>query len=166
MDREIQDKQSKIEYVRTCANYLLSKTVDARGLSINMNELTKFCQQLRDLTKRITKLKQKLMNTSVSPTRASSPLHESLRSLTSSPVPSRSRSPQRLLRSRDRFLRSYGHIEWGDRYQRAQELLADFEDILLQINGDFLAKEETFHSPVASGVHLESVSNEFTYVRD
>jgi hypothetical protein len=42
---------------------LLGKTVDARGLSINMNELTKFCQQLRDLTKRIKKLKQKLMNT-------------------------------------------------------------------------------------------------------
>jgi hypothetical protein len=64
MDREIQEKQTKIEYVRTCATYLLSKTVDARGLSINMNELTKFCQQLRDLTKRIKKLKQKLMNSS------------------------------------------------------------------------------------------------------
>lgn len=63
MDREIQEKQTKIEYVRSCANYLLSKTVDARGLTINMNELTKFCQQLRDLTKRIQKLKQKLMNT-------------------------------------------------------------------------------------------------------
>ena len=62
MDREIQEKQTKIEYVRTCANYLLGKTVDARGLSINMNELTKFCQQLRDLTKRIKRLKQKLMN--------------------------------------------------------------------------------------------------------
>jgi hypothetical protein len=64
MDREIEEKQNKIEYVRTCANYLLSKTVDARGLTINMNELTKFCQQLRDLTKRIKKLKQKLMNSS------------------------------------------------------------------------------------------------------
>jgi len=64
MDREIQEKQTKIEYVQTCANYLLTKTVDARGLTINMNELTKFCQQLRDLTKRIKKLKQKLMNTS------------------------------------------------------------------------------------------------------
>lgn len=61
MDREIQEKQTKIEYVRTCANYLLNKTVDARGLTINMNELTKFCQQLRDLTKRISKLKQKLL---------------------------------------------------------------------------------------------------------
>jgi hypothetical protein len=29
-----------------------------------MNELTKFCQQLRDLTKRIKKLQKKLMNTS------------------------------------------------------------------------------------------------------
>ncbi|CAF4870940.1 unnamed protein product, partial [Rotaria sp. Silwood1] len=64
MDREIQEKQTKIEYVRTCANYLLSKTIDARGLTINMNELTKFCQQLRDLTKRIKKLKQKEMNSS------------------------------------------------------------------------------------------------------
>jgi hypothetical protein len=64
MDREIQEKQTKIEYVQTCANYLLSKTIDARGLTINMNELTKFCQQLRNLTKRIKKLKQNLMNTS------------------------------------------------------------------------------------------------------
>ena len=64
MDREIQEKQSKIEYVQTCANYLLSKTVDARGLTINMNELTKFCQQLKDLTKRIQKLKQNLLNAS------------------------------------------------------------------------------------------------------
>ena len=61
MNSEIQEKQSKIEYVQTCANYLLSKTVDARGLTINMNELTKFCQQLRDLTKRIAKLKQNLI---------------------------------------------------------------------------------------------------------
>jgi uncharacterized coiled-coil protein SlyX len=40
----------------------LSKTVDARGLTINMNELTKFCQQLRNLTQRIKKLKQNLIN--------------------------------------------------------------------------------------------------------
>ncbi|CAF4217701.1 unnamed protein product [Rotaria sordida] len=59
IDREIQEKQTKIEYVRTCPNYLLSKTIDARGLTININELTKFCQQLRDLTKPIKKLKQK-----------------------------------------------------------------------------------------------------------
>jgi len=62
MNREIEEKQSKIEYVQTCANYLLNKTVDARGLTINMNELTKFCQQLRNLTKRIQKLKQNLIN--------------------------------------------------------------------------------------------------------
>lgn len=62
MDREIQEKQTKIEYVQTCANYLLNKTVDARGLTINMNQLTKFCQQLRTLTKRIAKLKHNLMN--------------------------------------------------------------------------------------------------------
>lgn len=73
MDREIQEKQTKIEYVRTCANYLLGKTVDARGLTINMNELTKFCQQLRDLTKRIKRLKQKLIN----PNDVSAQIHQS-----------------------------------------------------------------------------------------
>jgi hypothetical protein len=62
MNRDIEEKHSKIEYVQTCANYLLNKTVDARGLTINMNELTKFCQQLRNLTKRIQKLKQNLIN--------------------------------------------------------------------------------------------------------
>jgi hypothetical protein len=62
IDREIQEKLSKIEYVQTCANYLLSKTVDARGLTINMNELTKCCQQLTNLTSRIKKIKQKLIN--------------------------------------------------------------------------------------------------------
>jgi GTP1/Obg family GTP-binding protein len=62
MNREIEEKQSKIEYVQTCANYLLNKTVDARGLTINMNELTKFLQQLKDLTKRIKKLKLNLIN--------------------------------------------------------------------------------------------------------
>jgi hypothetical protein len=62
IDREIQEKHAKIEYVQQCANYLLSKTVDARGLTINMNELTKFCQQLRNLTKRIKKLKKSLIN--------------------------------------------------------------------------------------------------------
>jgi hypothetical protein len=75
-----------------------------------------------------------------------------------------SRSPQRYLRSRDRFFRSYDQIEWGDRYQRAQELLDDFEDILLQINGDFLAKEETFSSEIPIGVHIEDLPIEFTYV--
>ncbi|CAF3475042.1 unnamed protein product [Rotaria socialis] len=176
MDREIQEKQTKIEYVRTCANYLLSKTVDARGLTINMNELTKFCQQLRELTKRINKLKQKLINSndrhidSISSAR-SSPLHESFFSTPSpqkrisSPSPSRSRSPSRYLRSRDRFFRSYDQIEWGDQYQRAQELLADFEDILLQVNGDFLAKEETFRSETPIGIHVEDLPAEFAYTR-
>lgn len=85
MGREIAEKQSKIEYVQTCANYLLSKTVDARGLTINMNELTKFCQQLRDLMKRINRLKQKLMNSNLElvPSARSSPLHESFFSASS-----------------------------------------------------------------------------------
>lgn len=64
MDREILEKQAKLDYVQQCANYLLSKTVDARGLTINMNELSKLCQQLRSLGKRIKKLKQNLMNSS------------------------------------------------------------------------------------------------------
>ncbi|CAF0984495.1 unnamed protein product, partial [Rotaria sordida] len=176
MDREIQEKQTKIEYVRTCANYLLSKTVDARGLTINMNELTKFCQQLRDLTKRIKKLKQKLMNSSdrhldLITSARSSPLHETFFSTLSthkrlaSPTSSRSRSPQRYVRLRDRFFRSYDQIEWGDQYQRAQELLSDFEDILVQINGDFLAKEETFRSETPIGIHVEDLPFEFTYTR-
>jgi hypothetical protein len=76
-----------------------------------------------------------------------------------------SHSPRRYLRSRERFFRSYDQIEWGDRYQRAQELLADFEDILLQINGDFIAKEETFRSEIPMGVHIEDSPNEFTYVK-
>jgi len=63
-------------------------------------------------------------------------------------------------RSRDRL----GKVDWGDRYQRAQELLADFEDLLLQINGDFLSKEETFRSPIPTSVQLDATSNEFTYV--
>ncbi|CAM4803210.1 unnamed protein product [Rotaria magnacalcarata] len=176
MDREIQEKQTKIEYVRTCANYLLSKTVDARDLTINMNELTKFCQQLRELTKRINKLKQKLINSNDChidsiPSARSSPLHESFFSTPppqkriASPSPSRSRSPSRYLRSRDRYFRSYDQIEWGDQYQRAQELLADFEDILLQVNGDFLAKEETFRSETPIGVHIEDLPAEFAYTR-
>jgi hypothetical protein len=117
----------------------------------------------------------------------SSPLHESFFSTSSThkrlPSPSSSsklkflsffsiyldliigsRSPQRYLRSRDRFFRSYDQIEWGDRYQRAQELLVDFEDILLQINGDFLAKEEKFSSEIPIGVHIEDLPIEFTYV--
>jgi hypothetical protein len=76
-----------------------------------------------------------------------------------------SRSPQRYLRSRDRFFPSYDQIEWGDRNQRAQELLADFEDILLQINGDFLAKEETVRSQTPLGVHIEDLPIEFNYVK-
>ena len=79
-------------------------------------------------------------------------------------IVSGSRSPQRHLRSRDRFFHSYDQIDWGDRYQRAQELLADFEDLLLQLNGDFLAKEETFRSATPIGVHLEDIPLEFTYV--
>jgi hypothetical protein len=76
-----------------------------------------------------------------------------------------SRSPQRYLRSRDRFIRSYDKIELGDRRQRADELLADFEDILLQINGDFRSKEENLHSQTPVGIQTENLPTEFTYVR-
>jgi hypothetical protein len=63
------------------------------------------------------------------------------------------------------LFRSYDQIEWGDRYQRAQELLVDFEDILLQINGDFLSKEETIHSETPIGIHIDDLPIEFTYVK-
>ena len=76
-----------------------------------------------------------------------------------------SRSPQRYIRGRDRFFRSYDQIEWGDRNQRAQELLADFEDILLQISGDFLSKEEALRSLTPMGIHLEDLPTDFSYVK-
>jgi hypothetical protein len=76
-----------------------------------------------------------------------------------------SRSPNRYLRSRDRFIRSYDKTEFGDRGQRADQLLADFEDILLQINGDFRSKEENLHSPTPVGIQTESLPADFTYVR-
>ncbi|CAF4572907.1 unnamed protein product [Rotaria sp. Silwood2] len=173
MDREIQEKQAKIEYVQKCANYLLNKTVDARGLTINMNELAKFLQQLRNLTKRIRKLKQNLMNPSdhhldlmssarVSPVRTStSPTRKRL----ASPSPTRSRSPNRYLRNRDRFLCSYDKIELDDCRQRADKLLADFEDILLQINADFRSKEESLHSSTPIGIQIENLPMDFTYNR-
>ncbi|CAF4001452.1 unnamed protein product [Rotaria sordida] len=168
MDREIQEKQAKIEYVQKCANYLLNKTVDARGLTINMNELDKFLQQLKNLTKRIRKLKQNLMNPSdrhldlMSSVRIStSPTRKRL----ASPSPPRSRSPNRYYRNRDRFLCSYDKIELDDCRQRADKLLADFEDILLQINADFRSKEEIFHSSIPMGVQIENLSMDFTYNR-
>ncbi|CAF3943310.1 unnamed protein product [Rotaria sordida] len=168
MDREIQEKQAKIEYVQKCANYLLNKTVDARGLTINMNELDKFLQQLKNLTKRIRKLKQNLMNPSdrhldlMSSVRIStSPTHKRL----ASPSPPRSRSPNRYRRNRDRFLCSYDKIELDDCRQRADKLLADFEDILLQMNADFRSKEEIFHSPIPMGAQIENLSMDFTYNR-
>ncbi|CAF4142988.1 unnamed protein product [Rotaria sordida] len=151
IDREIQEKQTKIEYVRTCPNYLLSKTIDARdSLDIFLNFSHHF-----DL---ITSAR-------------SSPPHQTFFSTSSthkrlaSPTSSRSRSPQRYFRLRDRFFRSYDQIELGDQYQRAQELLSDFEDILVQINGDFLAKEETFRSETRISVHVEYLPIEFTYTR-
>ncbi|CAF1522689.1 unnamed protein product, partial [Rotaria sordida] len=53
----------------------------------------------------------------------------------------------------------------GDQYQRAHELLSDFEYILLQINGHFLVKEETFRSETPICVHVEDLPIEFTYTR-
>ncbi|CAM4836468.1 unnamed protein product [Rotaria magnacalcarata] len=173
MDREIHDKQNKIEYVQTCANYLLSKTVDARGLTINMNQLTKFCQQLRTLTKRILKLKQNLMNAAdhnvdYTSSARSSPLRfasSPTRKRVASPSPPRSRSPNRYLRSRDRFIRPVDKIDLGDNRQHADKLLADFEDILLQINADFNSKEENLHTPTPTGVQIENLPTDFTYNR-
>ncbi|CAM2712242.1 unnamed protein product [Rotaria socialis] len=173
MDREIHEKQTKIEYVQTCANYLLSKTVDARGLTINMNQLTKFCQQLRALTKRIIKLKKNLMNVTdhnvdYTSSARSSPLRfasSPTRKRVASPSPPRSRSPNRYLRSRDRFIRPMDKIDLGDNRQHADKLLADFEDILLQINADFHSKEENLHTPTPTGVQIENLPTDFTYNR-
>ncbi|CAF3725966.1 unnamed protein product [Adineta steineri] len=191
IDREIHEKLAKIEYVQTCANYLLNKTVDARGLTINMNELTKCCQQLINLIKRIKTIKQKLINSNnrhldlisspprVSPihkrlaspsssrprSAARSPVRSSAGSSTRSPVRSPVHSPVRSIRPRHRLLRSYDSIESEDRRQRTDELLADFEDILLQINGDIRAKEENLYSPTPVGIQIEHLPNEFSYNR-
>jgi len=53
----------------------------------------------------------------------------------------------------------------GDRRNRADELLADFEDILRQINGDFLSKQENLHSQTPTGVQIESLPVELSYIR-
>ncbi|CAF4263753.1 unnamed protein product, partial [Rotaria sordida] len=101
----------------------------------------------------------------------SSPPHQTFFSTSSthkrlpSPTSSRSRSPQPYFRLRDRFFRSYDQIELGDQYQRAQELLSDFEDIIVQINDHFLAKEETFRSETRISVHVEYLPIEFTSTR-
>ncbi|CAF0831025.1 unnamed protein product, partial [Didymodactylos carnosus] len=174
MDREIQEKQSKIEYVRTCANYLLTKTVD---LTINANDLTTFCEQLRDLTRRIKKLKQKLLHINERELERlqSSPLHMTSSILSTdavmpfsspkrfTPSPSRSRSPRRP-RQPEITPKSgrYDQQEF-DTSQHAQELFADFEDALLQTNGDILTKEEILRAATPVGVHVEQTPNEFSY---
>ncbi len=77
-----------------------------------------------------------------------------------------SRSPNRYLRSRgDRFVRSYDKIDLDEGRPRADQLLADFEDLLLQISGDFRSKEESLHSPTPIGVQIEHLPSDFTYVR-
>ncbi|CAF0817762.1 unnamed protein product [Didymodactylos carnosus] len=174
MDREIQEKQSKIEYVRTCANYLLTKTVD---LTININDLTKFCQQLRDLSRRIKKLKQKLLHINdrdmerlQSPSHmTSSPLSsDSVISFSSpkrfTPSPFRSPSPRRSRRQEPIKSKLYDQYAFGNN-QHAQELFADFEDALLQTNSDLLIKEETLRVPTPTGVRIEDTSNDFNYSR-
>ena len=54
-------------------------------------------------------------------------------------------------------------IDLGDRRQRADQLVADFEDLLLQIKGDFRSKDETLHSATPVGVQLESLPMDFSY---
>ncbi|CAF4213617.1 unnamed protein product, partial [Rotaria sordida] len=117
-----------IEYARTCANYLLSKTIDGQSLYIFLNFSHHF-----DL---ITSAR-------------SSPPHQTFFSTSS--------TYKRLASSTSSKL--------GDQYQRAHELLSDFEYILLQINGDFLVKEETFRSETPICVHVEDLPIEFTYTR-
>ena len=54
-------------------------------------------------------------------------------------------------------------MELGDHRKRADELVADFEDLLLQINGDFRSKEETLRTPTSVGVQVESLPMDFNY---
>ena len=58
--RDIEEKQLKLEYIQNCANDLLKKEVDARGLTLNVAELAKFAQQLKTLLKRIDRLRDNL----------------------------------------------------------------------------------------------------------
>ncbi|CAF5008902.1 unnamed protein product [Rotaria sp. Silwood1] len=103
-----------------------------------------------------------MSSTHVSPVRIStSPTRKRL----ASPSPPRSRSPNRYVRCRDRFLCSYDKIELDDCRQRADKLLADFEDILLHINADFRSKEESLHSLTPIGVQIDSLPTDFTYNR-
>ena len=76
-----------------------------------------------------------------------------------------SRSPNRSFRTQDRVLRSYDRIELDEGRPRADQLLADFEDLLLQINGDFRSKEENLQAPTPVGVQIEHLPDDFTYVR-
>jgi hypothetical protein len=77
-----------------------------------------------------------------------------------------SRSPNRYLHSRrDHFLRSYDKINFDDGRPRADQLLADFQDLLLQIYGNFRSKEESLHSPTPVGIQIEHLSADFTYMR-
>jgi hypothetical protein len=75
-----------------------------------------------------------------------------------------SRSPQRYRRFHDRYFRFYDQITWGDQHQHAQELFADFEEILFQLTGDLLAKEDILRLPTPIGIHLDNLSIEFNYV--
>lgn len=54
-------------------------------------------------------------------------------------------------------------MELGDHRQRADQLVADFEDLLLQINADFRSKEETLRTPTPVGVQVESLPVDFNY---
>jgi hypothetical protein len=55
--------------------------------------------------------------------------------------------------------------ECGVRHKRADQLLTDYEEILRQINGDFLSKEENLNSPTPVGAQLEKLAADFSYVR-
>lgn len=120
-----------------------------------MDQLKNFSQQFQTFVRRIQRLKQTLRHESnetrpfnASPS-ASSRASPVLRS------PSRQRSPSpskgsRLTRSPER---------------PTDQLLSDFDDLLLQISADLRSKEETLQTPTPSTVHLDHVPVELNFPR-
>ena len=113
--RDIEEKQLKLEYIQNCANDLLKKEVDARGLTLNVAELAKFAQQMKTLLKRIDRLKDNL-------------------------------------------------TEHHHSRQPIDTYLADLQDIVVRIQGDLRAKEDSLRAPTPFGVQLEHLPTDFSYV--
>ena len=63
------------------------------------------------------------------------------------------------------FIGSIKRSDCAERHQRADQLLTDYEEILRQINGEFLSKEENLPLPTPVGAQLENLTIDFSYVR-